>query len=516
MSFLQHLTIMLGMVLLLTLSTSSSASGSVNDHLANGATPIIQAIEDGNFDGVVALLAQGADPRIHKIKKDEEYINGINLCLHKCTPAMAKLVLNYQDTTNGETPLIAAIYHLKSKEVHDLLVKGADPQLAKWDGTSAIDFALWSKSRLICHLVLNHQEANGETPLLIALYRKQFDLARKLIKGGARLDLKKDDGSGAFEFADWIEDGATREEIISLLNQAVERHGKKFDRHHHMIKTVTLLENIRPLAQHKQEFVSKQFTQLRSDDNQYDLNITRAHFGYKLPRTPYFQPYNVPVNSVFQAALPLDFLANVPEEILARLKSVELDHIDLFFLVQEFGYTLQYLDPDLDFTPLFRPHLWVDTDIPQQFTGERVMRAVGSELFSNGAPLPLHLHHDGGLRRGAINYSMVNTHDSKMSPCNSQTTGAESFADGQGISLWTLALDDDHRDQPRRAAVTLTWLVSLDDNNNLGRLISGGRLADWPYSDYGKKADQLQLLLDKLTHSEGYAHLVPSLRDLLR
>jgi len=76
--------------------------------------------------------------------------------------AIAKIQINHARTSDGETPLLAAIRNSNYDIVKALLTTGAN---------------------------VDAVATNGDTPLLMAIEKKNLELVKLLIKGGANLGL---------------------------------------------------------------------------------------------------------------------------------------------------------------------------------------------------------------------------------------------------------------------------------------------------------------------------------------
>lgn len=94
----------------------------------------------------------------------------------------------------AETPLYMAVDRNQLETVRLLLVKGANPNLKSSDGTSALDCAAFSGNMdLVALLVENGASVNGRgdsNPLLMALNGRHLDVARYLVKRGAKSNSK--------------------------------------------------------------------------------------------------------------------------------------------------------------------------------------------------------------------------------------------------------------------------------------------------------------------------------------
>ena len=124
-------------------------------------------------------------------------------------------VLNTRDPANGETALHISVKAHNDNWVGFLLNKGANPDIRDRDGNTALhDAALYSEPTAATFLLsvkanVNATNNRGETPLILAVQRRDLVLARQLIDAGANpkladtvagktaIDYAKDDPRGA-------------------------------------------------------------------------------------------------------------------------------------------------------------------------------------------------------------------------------------------------------------------------------------------------------------------------------
>jgi hypothetical protein len=114
----------------------------------------------------------------------------------------------------AEPPIITAVFQQDVHEVRRLLESGADPFEAKHDSTTAVDFAIWGRSKEIRNLVLNFQNRQGETPLIRAVFKQDTAMVQKLIENGANPFLYKKDGTNALDFASWGQSAAIKDLLL--------------------------------------------------------------------------------------------------------------------------------------------------------------------------------------------------------------------------------------------------------------------------------------------------------------
>jgi ankyrin repeat protein len=124
-------------------------------------------------------------------------------------------VLNTRDPASGETALHISVKAHNDNWVGFLLNKGANPDIRDRDGNTALhDAALYSDPTAATFLLsvkanVNATNNRGETPLILAVQRRDLVLTRQLIDAGANpklpdtvagktaIDYAKDDPRGA-------------------------------------------------------------------------------------------------------------------------------------------------------------------------------------------------------------------------------------------------------------------------------------------------------------------------------
>ena len=111
---------------------------------------------------------------------------------------------------NTDSALGIAVLHGELGMIHLLVRYGADLDQRNVCGFNALHLAvsssLQSIAPKICKFLLNHgadvnaaNPYNGETPLMLAVDHKEFDLAKLLIERGADATLRNNDGKRALD-----------------------------------------------------------------------------------------------------------------------------------------------------------------------------------------------------------------------------------------------------------------------------------------------------------------------------
>jgi len=139
----------------------------------------LKAVRDGNGDDAMKYLSKPGAP-----------------------------VLNTRDPGTGETALHISIKTHADNWVGFLLNKGANTEIKDHQGNTPLhDAALFGDQTALTYLIgmkarVNATNNNGETPLILAVHRKDIDAVRLLVDGGA--DPKIQDtiaGKSALDYA---------------------------------------------------------------------------------------------------------------------------------------------------------------------------------------------------------------------------------------------------------------------------------------------------------------------------
>jgi len=133
-------------------------------------------------------------------------------------------VLNTRDRTTGETALHIAVKQHQDSWVGFLLNKGANPDIRDNDGNTPLhDAALFGDVTAINYLVsmkakVNQTNNRGETPLVLAVHRRDPLLVRTLMEAGA--DPKIADSMAGKSALDYAKDDPRGTAILKLLQDA--------------------------------------------------------------------------------------------------------------------------------------------------------------------------------------------------------------------------------------------------------------------------------------------------------
>ncbi|HMI18936.1 MAG TPA: ankyrin repeat domain-containing protein [Sphingomonas sp.] len=132
-------------------------------------------------------------------------------------------VLNTRDPATGETALHISVKAHNDNWVGFLLNKGANVEIRDRDGNTALhDAALFADPTAMAYLIALNAKVNatnnrGETPLILAVQRRDLGLARQLIDAGA--DPKIADTVAGKSAIDYAKDDARGAAMVKLLQE---------------------------------------------------------------------------------------------------------------------------------------------------------------------------------------------------------------------------------------------------------------------------------------------------------
>ena len=204
----------------------------------SGMTPLMSAAEIGHEMIVKELIRRGAKVNL----KDKGFFGsgGGYTALHYSVrgehETIAKLLLNAGADANAMardsagTPLMQAVEKRNVSLVKTLLSAGADPNIRdKTVGATALHTAAYEGYDDIADLLLKHganvnaKNGPGGTPLVHAIWQKQFDLVRKLLSSGANPSLT---GARGVTPLMWAVMSDCEELVKQLLEMKVDPNAK--------------------------------------------------------------------------------------------------------------------------------------------------------------------------------------------------------------------------------------------------------------------------------------------------
>lgn len=132
-------------------------------------------------------------------------------------------VLNTRDLGTGETALHISVKAHNDNWVGFLLNKGANPEIRDRDGNTPLhDAALYADPTALAYLIsvkakVNATNNRGETPLILAVQRKDLGLVHQLIDAGA--DPKIADTVAGKNAIDYAKDDPRGTAMLKLLQE---------------------------------------------------------------------------------------------------------------------------------------------------------------------------------------------------------------------------------------------------------------------------------------------------------
>ncbi len=133
-------------------------------------------------------------------------------------------VLNARDPGTGETALHISVKAHADNWVGFLLNKGADTSIRDREGNTALhDAALFGDTTALAYLLSVNAKVDptnnrGETPLILAVQRRDLTLVRQLVDAGANPKLQ--DTVAGKSALDYAQDDARGQAMVKLLQDA--------------------------------------------------------------------------------------------------------------------------------------------------------------------------------------------------------------------------------------------------------------------------------------------------------
>ena len=164
------------------------------------------AIKQDDARTVQSLLQRGFDPNT----RDPKSFSGLFLALREPSPKVAQALIQAPGvdvntiTDDGETPLMMAVFKGQSDIVVQLLAKGADVNKTGW---TPLHYAATAGNVVLVKLLLEHyayidaESPNKTTPLMMAAHYGTTGAVKLLLEEGADPSLNNDLGLSAIDFA---------------------------------------------------------------------------------------------------------------------------------------------------------------------------------------------------------------------------------------------------------------------------------------------------------------------------
>lgn len=189
-----------------------------------------QAIKQDDALVVQSLLQRGFDPNTI----DPNKFHGLYLALREPSPKVAQVLLKAPQidvnhlTEQGESPLMMAVFKGQIELTQQLIKQGADVNKTGW--TPLHYAATAGNTQLVKMLLENYayidaESPNKTTPLMMAAHYGTPGAVKLLLEEGADVSLKNDLGLSAIDFAQAAKK-ADSVEIIAAFIRAQAPKGK--------------------------------------------------------------------------------------------------------------------------------------------------------------------------------------------------------------------------------------------------------------------------------------------------
>ncbi len=164
------------------------------------------AIKQDDARAVQGLLQRGFDPNT----RDPKNLSGLFLALREPSPKVAQILLSAKGidvnamTEDGETPLMMAVFKGQLELAKQLIALGADVNKTGW---TPLHYAATAGNATLVKLLLEHyayidaESPNKTTPLMMAAHYGTTGTVKLLLEEGADPSLKNDLGLSAIDFA---------------------------------------------------------------------------------------------------------------------------------------------------------------------------------------------------------------------------------------------------------------------------------------------------------------------------
>jgi uncharacterized protein len=164
------------------------------------------AIKQDDARTVQNLLQRGFDPNT----RDPKNLHGLFLALREPSPKVAQLLINAPKidlnpmTADGETPLMMAVFKGQTELAIQMIEKGADVNQPGW---TPLHYAATAGNVQLIKILLDKfayidaESPNKTTPLMMAAHYGTPGAVKLLLEEGADVSLKNDLGLTAIDFA---------------------------------------------------------------------------------------------------------------------------------------------------------------------------------------------------------------------------------------------------------------------------------------------------------------------------
>jgi uncharacterized protein len=188
------------------------------------------AIKQDNPRTIQNLLQRGFDPNT----RDPNNLHGLFLALREPSPKVAQLLINAPKidlnpmSPDGETPLMMAVFKGQTELAIQLIDKGADINQPGW---TPLHYAATAGSVQLIKILLDKfayidaESPNKTTPLMMAARYGNASAVKLLLEEGADVSLKNDLGLSAIDFAQAV-NKQDAVDVIAAFIRAKQPKGK--------------------------------------------------------------------------------------------------------------------------------------------------------------------------------------------------------------------------------------------------------------------------------------------------
>lgn len=186
------------------------------------------AIRQDDAKTVQSLLQRGFDPNT----RDPKSMHGLFLALREPSPKVAHILINAPKidlnaiTGDGETPLMMAVFKGQTELAIAMIDKGADVNKPGW---TPLHYAATSGNvQLIKILLENHayidaESPNKTTPLMMAAHYGTPGAVKLLLEEGADVSLKNELSLSAIDFAQ----AAKKQDSVDVISAFIRAQQPK-------------------------------------------------------------------------------------------------------------------------------------------------------------------------------------------------------------------------------------------------------------------------------------------------
>jgi uncharacterized protein len=179
---------------------------SIQSAWAGAYEDFFSAIKRDEASAVQSLLQRGFDPNT----RDPKNLHGLFIALREPSPKVAQILINAPKidlnpiTDDGETPLMMAVFKGQTQLAILMIDKGADVNKPGW---TPLHYAATAGNVQLMKILLENyayidaESPNKTTPLMMAAHYGTPGAVKLLLEEGADVSLKNELGLTAIDFA---------------------------------------------------------------------------------------------------------------------------------------------------------------------------------------------------------------------------------------------------------------------------------------------------------------------------